>query len=202
MFEKRLKKLLCLFVFLFVLGSGATDISAVTGSYFSYDKVPQEKSMWCWAASAENAVQWEMKISRHQKDAVRKIKGSIFNKYPNVGGSLSDTVKAAEYISENKEDYACTKLSTTDAKPYSFLKREIQDYSNVIVLFGGYYDGNERTGGHAITCHGYYEKNNVKYLWIYDPWDGGDERKLPYSQLVNGYGGRRYDGTVFNMEKK
>ena len=95
---KATKKLLCLFVFMVLLGCFTTDISAVTGYRFIYDMVPQEKSNWCWAASAENAVRWEMKISRTQKDAVRKIKGTIFNQYPNEGGSLEEIVKAAEYI--------------------------------------------------------------------------------------------------------
>ena len=44
----------------------------------------QEQTNWCWAASAENSVRYEMKNPRTQKSAVNKIKGTTRDAYPNV----------------------------------------------------------------------------------------------------------------------
>ena len=43
----------------------------------------QEKSNWCWVASARNSVHNEMDNHRTQKAAVMHIKGTLLNWYPN-----------------------------------------------------------------------------------------------------------------------
>ena len=70
-------------------------IAEAKGIKLSYDMVKQQKTNWCWAASAENSVRYEMKNPRTQKSAVNKIKGTTRDAYPNVGGTLSDIKKAA-----------------------------------------------------------------------------------------------------------
>ena len=67
--------------------------------------VVQDKSNWCWAASAENAIIWEMSPELTQWDAVYQLKGYSGNPYPNVGGSIFDSRDAAEYISAYTENY-------------------------------------------------------------------------------------------------
>lgn len=99
-------------------------LAEAKGIRLSYDMVKQEKTNWCWAASAENSVRYEMKNPRTQKSAVNKIKGTTKEAYPNVGGTLSDIKKAAVYISRNTESYFNSSLSRSSVKSFDFLKRK------------------------------------------------------------------------------
>lgn len=77
--------------------------------------IKQEKSLWCWAASAENAVRcelWENLPERTQRDAVRYLKGTLFNSYPNVSGNFNDIKEAAEYISMDTLEYTTSGKKT------------------------------------------------------------------------------------------
>ena len=78
-------------------------IAEAKGIKLSYDMVKQQKTNWCWAASAENSVRYEMKNPRTQKSAVNKIKGTTRDAYPNVGGTLSD-IKKGDNIGFITED--------------------------------------------------------------------------------------------------
>lgn len=186
----------------FCLVSGSIMLIQAT-EYMSFgaDFVEQEKTCWCWAASAQNSARWEVNTSRDQYSAVRKIKGSWWNPYPNVGGSLEDMENAAEYISEGTEEYERTKCSTTSGvKSFEFLRNEVRNL-DVTIVVGGYYDADQnRTGGHACICIGYsIDDAGQEYLLIYNPWDG-TRSKVLYTTFLNGYGSRQYDGTVWNVE--
>ena len=43
-------------------------IAEAKGIKLSYDMVKQQKTNWCWAASAENSVRYEMKKSENAKE--------------------------------------------------------------------------------------------------------------------------------------
>ena len=173
-------------------------IAEAKGIKLSYDMVKQQKTNWCWAASAENSVRYEMKNPRTQKSAVNKIKGTTRDAYPNVGGTLSDIKKAAVYISRNTESYFNSSLSRSSVKSFDCLKKEVSS-GNVTILVAGYYNGSTRTGGHAVTMIGYDITGGKNYLQIYDPWDG-TINKCTYSNFKSGFGNRQYDGTVWNQE--
>lgn len=199
--EKILKIVTVLFVFIFAISMKGVITKAEDARFFCYTQKKQAKTNWCWAASAENSVRWERSITRDQYDAVKKIKGIvIINPYPNVGGSIADIKKAAEYISKNKESYSKTALSTSSGvKSFEFLKNEVKN-SDVTILVGGYYDSKgKRNGGHVVTCTGYSISGNSNVLTIYDPWDGSTSN-VKYSYFKDGFGSRKYDGTVYNAE--
>ena len=42
-------------------------IAEAKGIKLSYDMVKQQKTNWCWAASAENSVRYEMKIRERKR---------------------------------------------------------------------------------------------------------------------------------------
>ena len=151
--------------------------------------VSQAKSNWCWAASAENAIRWEMTPTRTQWDAVGHIKGYSF---PDVTGSLADTEKAAEYISNGTKDYTYV----NEIRDFYWLRRELVTYSNYILLSAGYYDGDIRVGGHMVCMTGAeYDTQWIQYL---DPADN-TRYECSYQSFWNGYfNGRKYDRTVYN----
>lgn len=195
--RKYLKSLLFAAMFMSIAYMGGV-LAEAKGIKLSYNMVKQEKTNWCWAASAENSVRYEMSNPRTQKSAVNKLKGTSKNAYPNVGGTLSDIKKAAEYISRNTESYFNSSLSRSSVKSFDFLKKEVSS-GNVTILVGGYYNGSTRNGGHAVTMIGYDVTGGKNYLQIYDPWDG-TIKKCTYSNFKSGFGNRQYDGTVWNVE--
>lgn len=84
-----------------------------TGTSLLASYVVQDMSNWCWAASAENAIRWELassSLTRTQWDAVNYIKGSAFIPFPNVGGAIYDSRDAAEFISMNTKEYTAAEV--------------------------------------------------------------------------------------------
>lgn len=192
MFKKKIK-LIPIMSFLTLISFTTTVHAAFTNLYCS--TVKQAKPNWCWAASAENAILWEANPTKSQWAAVRYIKGTSTVPYPNVPGTLSDSVKAAEYISDWKEDYT----SKSYAASFTFLFNEVYSYSNKVLLSAGYYNSSgTRTGGHMVTLYGVNNSNNeIRYN---DVWDD-TTHITTYSKFCNGsYNGRKYDGTVNNTE--
>lgn len=164
----------------------------------TYTTVKQAKSNWCWAASAENSVRGSISgVTRTQEDAVREIKGTVNNPYPDTTGSLEDMDRAAEYISDNRLNYGYTPLSTTNGvKTYSFLRLEI-NASQIPILDVGYYSNGLRTGGHAVVMVGYSSSDSVFMLYYIDPKNNA-RYGCTYEQFKNGYcQGGNYDGTVW-----
>lgn len=161
--------------------------------------VKQQKSNWCWAASAENSVRYERKINRTQKDAVKKIKGWVLNTYPNIGGTTKDIKEAAEYISKGKENYSYVKRQES----YNFLKRQIH-IQNVSVITYGYYKDNDKKGGHAVAVIGY--NDDTGEIQVYDPAVNGGKKWYSYKKLKNGdlfFDGlkAKYETTIFNLDR-
>lgn len=157
----------------------------------------QEKSQWCWAASAFNSAQYETKLHRTQKAAVKHIKGTSADSYPNKPGSISEIKRAAEYISFSRENYYGASISYS----FDFLKNQV-NLNNVTIACAGYYDNqNVRNGGHAVTITGYYiSESNACSLVYFDPWDGVSYT-CTYIEFCNGsFNNRRYDGTCYNLE--
>lgn len=155
----------------------------------------QEKSQWCWAASARNSVHNEMENHRTQKAAVMHIKGTLLNWYPNEPGDIFETAEAAEYISKGTEDYC----GENGAAIFQFLKFEVDNHNATIVGYS-FYNGDKRIGGHMVVITGYYIMGNSNYVVYYDPEDGLSHTCL-YSDFCDGsYNGGIYNATCFNTE--
>lgn len=157
------------------------------------DYVVQDKDQWCWAASAENAIIWEGSSSRTQWDAVKHLKGTLFEPYPNVSGSIYDSASAAEYISNNTETYTAVQAKKT----YSFLGQQIENRHPIIVGAGYYNSSGSRNGGHATLIIG-YRIDGIEGITYYDSLTGTTET-CTYAQFCDGsYNGRKYDQTCYN----
>lgn len=156
----------------------------------------QEKSNWCWAASAFNSAQYETKLHRTQKSAVKHLKGTSSDPYPNLTGTISEIEQAAEYISFKLENY----YGSSGTRSFDFLKNQV-DLDNITIASAGYYNNNIRNGGHAVVITGYYiSSNNEQSLVYFDPFDG-ISYTCTYTEFCNGsYNSRRYDATCHNTE--
>ena len=158
----------------------------------------QEKTNWCWVASAINAVHHEMENPRSQYTVVRQIKGTATNWYPNEGGTIFEIEEAAEYASKNTESY--TGVEAT--RSFNSLKNAIKNNDNAVVVCSGYYVQNVRNGGHAVLIDGYAINTNGNYVQYFDPWDG-TSHICTYESFCDGtYNGRIYDYTCYNTEVK
>ena len=148
--------------------------------------VRQAMSEWCWAACAEMVGTYEEPGStRNQWDVVMYVKGA----HVNVPGSLADSVAGSEFV--------CYFLSsfgyTFSAFSLSQITTMIDTYQNPLSTGCGYYNqNNQRVGGHMLVVTG-VNGNNIKVI---DPWDSTWEW-VSYNFYLSGYGGRRYDQTVY-----
>ncbi len=153
----------------------------------------QDKDKWCWAASAENAIIWEGASGRTQWDAVKYLKGTFLDPYPNYSGSIYDSAAAAEYISNNTETYTAVEAK----EAYSFLGQQIWDRHPVIVGAGYYDSSGNRNGGHATLIIG-YTFDGIEEITYYDSLTGTTET-CTYTQFCDGsYNKRKYDQTCYN----
>ena len=152
----------------------------------------QEQSLWCWVASARNSVRFERTILRSQKSAVKKIKDEVVND----SGTLTEIVRAAEYISYGTEDYVAIRKEMSFADLKNQVKR-----GNVTIACCGYYDSNgNRTGGHVVVITGYLENAQNNYIYYFDPLDGVSYT-CSYTEFCNGsFNGMEYKETAYNNE--
>lgn len=193
-----MKRILTVLLVLSILTLSVTTIYAADGGVMlassGFEK--QEKSNWCWVACARNSVHHETSNHRTPKAAVRHIKGSLLDWYPDEAGSITEIEEAAEYISKNKESY--TGLNAV----YSFtgLKKEV-DQKDATITCGGYYNSNNvRKGGHAVVVIGYYISGKDNCVIYHDP-SNNVTYTCPFLEFCDGtYNGRRYDQTCYNNE--
>lgn len=184
----------CLLCFLFLICT----VKEIYAKTLKANWVKQQKSNWCWAASAENSVLFEKKITRHQKDAVKEIKGFFPNYYPNCMGGIKDIKEAAEYISKGTENYSYL----NEKRPYTFLKKQVY-CDNVTIVGYGYYQGKERNTGHYVSVIGYND-NGQKIIYF----DSANGKTITYSYnkltdgtLKTGKFSIKYDQTVYNLDR-
>lgn len=164
----------------------------------SVTSVVQQKSNWCWAASAQmGGKAINQSSTRTQSQIVQTIKGGT----DNVGGTLNESrngtawashyVKLLNYIGHNQ---TTGRLNTTQIESNIYR-------GNPILAAAGYYSGSTRLSGHMVVIYGvHYTESPTgqvhKVLYI-DPNDGRSYI-CTYNQFCNGsYNGRKYDGTVF-----
>lgn len=167
--------------------------SSSNSYYADCDTFYQQKSNWCWVASAQCSATYENELTPYdQYDAVRFLKGTPSTPYPNVGGTILDTERAAEYIVNMNVDY----FSANCTYPGEFFVSQI--LSNHVAMAGaGYYDQNgNRTGGHVTPILGISHESGTRFITYYDPYYNRNYR-MPITSFFDGssFNGRKYDQT-------
>lgn len=176
------------------------NVSASTFYTIFFTGYMQEKSNWCWVASAETSAKYMlqsrgMTASQHdQYSTVYHLKGSNQEPYPNRDGSITDTANAANYISGNKFSY----VGYNEIRTQFFLISQINSQKMPITGAGYYNSSGTRTGGHATPIFGMYVYDNgVIRIGYYDP-DSGEALSCTFEDFCNGsFNGRKYDQTCY-----
>lgn len=193
------KKYLNIMILSFTITFAVSSVVSVTkANFIGRAYVRQEKTNWCWAASAENSVWAFMQPAHTQREAVRKVKGTSAIPYPNKPGSLSEIAEAADYICNNRESYygVATTLS------FQSLKRYNENGYAPILISGKYTD--IRAYGHAVALVDCFVENGIEYVWYYecDQFSKNVKpgyHKCTFKKFCDGtYNEKIYDGTVYN----
>ncbi len=164
--------------------------------FLSSNYVGQDKTNWCWAASAENAIRWEANPYRNQWNAVYYIFGQYgSDPYPNTTATIDATADAANYISNGMHSYVGV-YSTMSA---SFLYSQLYSSHPVICSGGTYNSSGVRTGGHQVLVCGWYDGSYQTVLTYYNP-ALRQYRTCSYSEFCDGsFNGRVYDRTCYHL---
>ena len=149
--------------------------SGVTSAYISGGYVPQQKTNWCWAASAENACIAENHHSYNQYYAVQTLKGTMENPYPNVSGTIIDAANAVGVISAGYLNY-------TYDYSLSFSSLADKIYNSYPVISGLLSSG----GGHAVLIIGWDTSTGTQKITYYDPWASGSYHTCTFSSFCDG----------------
>lgn len=157
----------------------------------SFTGYPQERTQWCWVASAETSAKHLVNNARTQSNTVTFVKGSPVNE----GGTVAETAAAANYFSLNRYNY----VGVNHAYSIAMLKGQIMNNRMPIVCAGRYNDSGIRTGGHATVVYMVtYSDDGRNGIGYYDPWDGGRNYICPFNDFCNGtYNDRIYESTAY-----
>ena len=150
----------------------------------------QEKSNWCWVASARMMAKYHVPSStRTQTQMVVYIKGSNVNKT----GTTTEAANAAKYAAHNQRIYLPRSAQTFDV-----IKARINENVPVYAAAGYYDSNNERHGGHAVVIYGYQiVPKSTGGIYYNDP-STASSHYTRFSSFCDGsYNGRKYDGSVY-----
>ncbi|MCQ2512806.1 MAG: C39 family peptidase [Lachnospiraceae bacterium] len=132
----------------------------------------QERSQWCWVASAVMVGTRHSGISISQGLVVYYVKG-IEGNYP---GTLPETVSALYYASNN-EIYGTS--TSIDNFPYSSAVAEIDDNQPFLIRMGW-----NSGGAHMVVGAGYDHEDNS--IYIIDPYGNCLSEYFGYYRLITG----------------
>ena len=136
--------------------------SGVTGSEINAGYVSQQKTKWCWAASAENACLAENHHAYNQYYAVQTLKGTIDDPYPNVNGTISDAANAVGVISSGY-------LTYTYSMDLAFSILADKIYNTHPVIAGMIPKYSWMGDGHAVLLMGWDTSSGSDVIKYYDP---------------------------------
>lgn len=167
--RKFLKSISFLVVLMLVLSSTLT-AHAVTTLGVTYKK--QEKTQWCWAATAQMTGKYMYPSStRTQTQIVTNVKGSAVND----PATTSETATATKYATHNTINFAAVYSTFSFASVKSYIDAGIPLQPLV----------NDGSSGHYYVIYGYHESSSDNYLYLVDPWDGYG-KYTSYSSFLNG----------------
>lgn len=139
----------------------------------------QERSLWCWVASARGVARGETTVTASQADGVFAVKKRVVNEE----GTVEETKKAVEYYSPNSDF-----VLYDNALTFNQIKACIDSGHLVMTLFDPVYN----TGyyGHAMFIIGYNTNDGEEEVRYCDPADG-NTKWYPYAifgAMTNGGG--------------
>ena len=131
----------------------------------------QEKSYWCWAASAQMVGHYITKSAKTQSAIVKNVKGSVVND----GASDSELKKAVQYAVGSKYT-----VSTNNIVPLVTFVNYIYSRKHPAVM-KVLWTNNK---AHAVVIAGVNSNNNT--LYVIDPWESVTNRWMNYNSMCNG----------------
>lgn len=159
--------------------------ATTTYSIGDYKKFPQERSNWCWAASAQCSGYYLNPVPLTQTGAVLSVKGRVIDE----AGSIFEIAEAANYFTMNKYNY----VGYEQAFPIALFSGKIMK-KHIPIACGGYYRGTRRTGGVHMV---YVANDNSKLIGYYDPADNKSYQCYFNAFCDGSYNNRRYDMVCF-----
>lgn len=160
-------------------------------------RVLQEKTRWCWAACAEMAGKGVYSSSSRDKyDVVKYLKGTSSDPYPDVSGSLSDSVAGSEYVAYNRASFT----SMYSTLSFNDITTNLQRGYPVQAAIAIHRDG-KRYNGHMVVIYmTQFIDNSDGVSYELDYVDPGNAKSYhcTYSQFCDGsFNGKEYDQTVY-----
>lgn len=160
--------------------------ATTTYSIGNYKKFPQERSNWCWAASAQCSGYYLNPVPLTQTGAVLSVKGRVVDE----GGSVFEIAEAANYFTMNKYNY----IGYQQTFPFAlFSSQMIRKHIPIVGSIG-----TTINSGHATPVHMVYIANDKsKLIGYYDPADN-KSYQCYYDAFCDGsYNNRRYVAVCF-----
>ncbi len=156
----------------------------VTGYTIYAGYVPQQYSLWCWAASAQNVAKVEYPTStRSQTDIVTYVKGSAVNTW----ATHLQTKQAAEYACYNNKSFTIVFSGLS----YAFLSDLIYNGHPIIAFLSA---GAFQVGHYVLLIGWGISDLNENLVFYYDPANGGSYEYCTYLEFLSG----SYNGMAYN----
>lgn len=163
----RIKKRIMVFLTAFLMLSYIQVEAAPSAKTLSVTRYQQEKTNWCWAASAKMLGKYFGK-TKTQSQICQYVKGNTNN----VGASNREITKAMEYAT-GKNSSITGNLTFTEIKSF------IGDKGKPIGMSMAWNSG----GGHVLVMKGYTSNQSVVLV---DPAQGCTGGTYPLYKLING----------------
>ncbi|MBR6293175.1 MAG: hypothetical protein IKR54_01165 [Lachnospiraceae bacterium] len=190
------KRLITVFILLTMVLSCAYIPAGHTGDILIGNYTSQALSNWCWVASAENAVRWEIHgiPDRNQWSTVYHYVNNPYNPYPNITGDIYCSADAAAYMTYYQHIYIAVEAPMS----YEFLAEQLY-YSHPVICHSGHYQNGVRDYGHAVLVCGWSNGNNQENVIYYDQLTK-QYNTCSYTSYCNGsYNGKIYEWTAFHQ---
>jgi hypothetical protein len=155
----------------------------IASKYLSVPAIAQEKSNWCWAASARAV----LLFINGSADSQCILVSIIYPGCPNYTGSLTD-------VNQILNKYWVTGTWVNSSIAFSSITYHINNSHPEIARWG--WDGG---GGHMLTIRGYYRDDNIgqQDISYIDPGDGS-YNYTSYSWFLRG-GGHTWTDTLYDI---
>lgn len=159
---KRIKQIMAVGVCISMMSVGLVKNVKGTAVFYAIAET-QERSRWCWVASARGVARGETTVTASQADAVLAVKGNVVDKE----GTAEETMTAVKYYSPNS-DFVLYENALT----FNQIKACIDNGHLVLTMF---YPTSYSSAlcGHAMFIIGYNDgdQNNLEIRYC-DPADG------------------------------
>lgn len=159
--KKKIKRVAAITSCTFLITVGFAKNVKGTAVFYAISET-QERSGWCWVASARGVARGETTVTATQSDGVLAVKGKVID----AGGTAEEAKAAAEFYSPNTDF-----VLYNNALTFNQIKACIDNGHLVMTL---YFPPNYSTApcGHAMFVIGYNDNNGVEEVRYCDPTEG------------------------------